>query len=147
MHKDVDTNSNDFQRVYQCCEHFAKLGHQTKIYNKYSDTLKDKEYKLIFNDLKDTKYWGKCPDFSIDGIFYEHEGFDTDNPKNAFKNMIGRGQKQSDRIVIDDCGLTDRYMSHNLNTRIIIDKQKISEVWILKDGKLRMIYPKNTKTP
>lgn len=146
MHKDVDTNSNDYQRVYQCCDYFAKLGHQTKIYNKYSETLNDKEYQLIFNDLKDTIYWGKCPDFSIDGVFYEHEGFETDKPKKAYRNMIGRGQKQSDKIVIDDCGLTDRYMIHNINTRVIVEKQKISEVWVLKDSKLRMIYPKNTKT-
>jgi hypothetical protein len=60
--------------------------------------------------------------------------------------MLNRGLKQSDKVIIEDCGLTDKYMLRNIGTRIFIEKQDISEVWVKKGNELRLLY-KNAKTP
>jgi len=89
-----------------------------------------------------TKYEGKCPDLLIDGKWYEHEGFISDNPKRALKNMLNDGLKQSNRLIIDQPQLTDRYILHNIWKRINIDKQDIEEVWIKNGDEMRCIYKK-----
>lgn len=136
----VSKSSNDYKRVYAAAEYFAKQGKETEILPK---PHKDNPlYKEIFGDLIGTKYKNKCPDFSVDGIFYEHEGFITDNPKNALKKMLNRGLKQSSRIVIDDCEISERYLKNNIRARIK-EGQDINEVWILqKNGELRLVYKK-----
>lgn len=140
IHKDVDTSSNDYQRVYQCCDYFAEKGHTTSILPRFDAPLKNEEYAVIFKELENTKYWGKCPDFKVDSSFYEHEGYTSNNGKKSLKNMFNRGLKQSNKIVIDDCGVTDAYLKRNIETRISVLNQDIKEVWVLKDGKLRQVY-------
>lgn len=49
------------------------------------------EYKEIYSTLAGTKYEGKCPDLNVDGEWYEHEGFVSQNPKRAFRNMLNDG--------------------------------------------------------
>ena len=57
--------------------------------------------------------------------------------------MLNDGLKQSDRLIIDKPDLTDRYMIHSINKRILVDKQHISEVWVgEKDGSIRLLYKK-----
>ena len=59
--------------------------------------------------------------------------------------MLSRGLKQSNKIIIKDCGVTRSFLERNIKNRVFIDKQDIQEVWLLDDkGKLELIY--NAKT-
>lgn len=65
--------------------------------------------------------------------------FTSANPKNAFRNMIAHGLKQSDRIIIDNPGLTQRFMERSISNR-----QDIKEVWLRnEDGTISLLYKKN----
>ena len=98
-------------------------------------------YRNIYESLMGTPYEGKCPDLWIDGVWYEHEGFTSTNPKNAFRNMMNDGLRQSDRLIIDKPELKDAYMKRVIHQRVK-DGQVISEVW-LKEGKnIRILYKK-----
>lgn len=144
IHSLADKNATDYKDVLDCCNHFAKTGNKTEILPKVH--FKSNEYKTVYKDLIGTKYEGKCPDFRVDGKYYELEGFKGNNPKKALKNMLNRGEKQSANIVITDCGVTDSYLVRNIKDRIFNDNKEISEVWNLKDNKLSLVY-KNAKTP
>ncbi len=131
----VDTLSSDYKKVYQCCDHFAKDGAQTQILPKVHKN--DPAYKSFFGDLLGTKYNGKCPDFSVDGKYYELEGFTS--KKNAVRNMLNRGLKQSSRIVIQDTGA-----GHQVIKKTAYHRRKggirIDEVWIQKsDGGIEQV--------
>ena len=110
VHPLVDKSAADFEKIIACCEHFARQGAKTLITPRFSETLTNPDYVLIYASLKDTPYWGKCPDFSVDGVWYEHEGYDetkdlADNKKRVatFCKMLTRGVKQSDKIILEDC--------------------------------------------
>ncbi len=98
-------------------------------------------YDCIYGDLKGTKFYGKCPDMRINGVWYEHEGIVTGWGKHAFSNMLNRGLKQSNHLVIDDCGLTDRWMKKSLYNRIQ-QGQDIKEVWVRAVDGIRLLYKK-----
>ena len=106
------------------------------------------DYDYFYAPLKGTKFYGKCPDIRVKDkkgkiLWYEHEGFTSANPKNAFRNMLNDGLKQSERLIIDSPNLTDRYMIHSINKRVLIDRQQISEIWIREiDGSIRLLYKK-----
>ncbi len=137
IYSTVDKNSGDFKDVLACCESFALSGSQVSILPKIN--AKDPAYREIYRGLIGTPYEGKCPDFSVEGIFYEHEGFTAHNPKSNFSNMLSRGLKQSDKIVVEECGLSDHYMKRIINARIQ-QGVVINEVWIKKDSNLRLFY-------
>lgn len=138
IYSTVNKNGNDYNAVISCCREFALKGKQTVILPQIN--IKDPAYKTIYGDLIGTQYEGKCPDFSVDGIFYEHEGFTTQNPKANLSNMLRRGLKQSARIIIEDCGVTENYLMKNIYARIS-EGSKIEEVLILnKDGSLTRLY-------
>ena len=97
----------------------------------------------------ETQYWGKCPDFDVDGVWYEHEGYDLkkdlSNLKkkaNTFSNMLGRGVKQAARIIVEDCGAGHRYVIRNIFTRINDEHQDIEEVYIRTEAGLQLMYKK-----
>lgn len=135
----VDQLAGDYKKVLKCCDHFARNGHQAEILPKIHKD--DPAYQNFFGDLIGTKYEGKCPDFRIDGIYYELEGFTTKNPqKNALGNMLSRGQNQSSRIVIEDEGSTINHIKRIAYLRKK-DGQIIDEIWrIKKDGRLEQVY-------
>ncbi len=139
IYSTVDRNSNDFNAVSLCCNEFARQGHKTIILPELS--TKNPAYERIYNGLMDTKYEGKCPDFKVDDLYYEHEGFTANNPKKNYRNMMNRGIKQSSRIVIEDSGISERYVFNNVLSRIS-EGQKIDELWLKKDRKLTQIYKK-----
>ena len=58
--------------------------------------------------------------------------------------MLNDGLKQSNRLIIDQPQLTDRYMVHNIWKRIHVDRQDIIEIWIKDGDNLRCIYKKRT---
>jgi hypothetical protein len=86
-----------------------------------------------------TPYYGKCPDLLVDGVWYEHEGYSNVNPKTNFSNMMKRGLRQSNRVIMEDCGLTDGYLKRNVLVRIS-ENQRIREVLVRKGDEIRVIF-------
>ena len=69
----------------------------------------------------------------VEGVWYEHEGYKTDNQKHALKNMLKHGLLQSDRIVIE------RYILDRIKGKVHEGKL-VSEVWIRKGRELVLVY-------
>ena len=137
----VNHDDCDFDKLKQAAEFFAKDGAESLMTPKMSRPAKFK-YECVYSSLVGTKYEGKCPDLCIDGRWYEHEGFVSSNPKNAFRNMMRDGLQQADRIIIDRPNLTDRYMRRSIIGRVERGED-IKEVWIREaDGKLTLLYKK-----
>lgn len=137
----VNRDDNDYQRLMDVARHFAKDGATVVLTPKMTRPPKF-EYDCVYGSLRGTRYEGRCPDIKIGDHWYEHEGFSSDNPKNAFRNMLNHGLKQSDRIIIDKPNLTDAYMKRIIQQRVK-DGQFISEVWLNENGQLRPIYKKS----
>ena len=88
-----------------------------------------------FHRILDCAIWfAKCGKT----VWYEHEGFKHLNPKTNFSNMCKRGFKQSDCIIIENCGLTDGYMLSSLEGQMK-SGIKISEVWIHANNACRLL--------
>ena len=137
----VNQNDNDYNKLYQIAEYFADKGSVVELAPKMSRSSKF-EYESLYYDLIGTKYEGKCPDLKIDGLWYEHEGFVTDNPKTAFRNMLNHGLKQSSRIIINRPNLTDAFMKRIIKQRVK-DGHDIDEVWIMDDNSIIPLYKKS----
>ena len=141
VHEHVSEQESDYQKLMTIALFFAKRAKQVMLTPKLTRFPKF-EYARIYGSLIGTKYEGKCPDMLIDGEWYEHEGFTSDNPKNAFRNMLTHGLKQASRLIIEAPELTDRYMRRIINNRIAT-KQEIDEILILeKSGEIRVLYKK-----
>ena len=137
----VNQNDNDYNKLYQIAEYFADKGSVVELAPKMSRSS-NFEYESLYYDLIGTKYEGKCPDLKIDGLWYEHEGFVTDNPKTAFRNMLNHGLKQSSRIIINRPNLTDAFMKRIIKQRVK-DGHDIDEVWIMDDNSIIPLYKKS----
>lgn len=81
-------------------------------------------------------------DLKINGHWYEHEGFTSSNPKNAFRNMLNDDLKQSDSLIIDRPNLTDAYMKRVIKQRIM-NGHAIKEIWIKEDSGIKILYKKS----
>lgn len=137
----VDRKDSDYPRLMQVAEFFAKDGAYVLLSPKMTRPAKF-DYDCVYGSLKDTPYYGKCPDLKIGDFWYEHEGFTTSNPKRAFSNMVNHGLRQSDRIIIDKPDLTDAYMKRVIHQRIK-DGHLITEVWLKEGQSLRLLYKKS----
>jgi hypothetical protein len=138
VYESVDRNAVDYPKILACCKAFAKQGKQTVILPTVHKN--DPLYKVIYKDLIGTVYEKKCPDFMVDGKFYELEGFTGNKRMRSFRNMITRGCTQSDCLVIEDCGISRRWAEKNIGLRVT-QGAKISEVWILeKDLTLTRLF-------
>ena len=149
VYKFVDRLSNDYNNVFKCCEHFALQGAHTIIYPQFSVTVGNIAYEYIFASLKNTPFWGRCPDFTVNGVWYEHEGYepskDLTDPKKmklTFSNMLARGLKQSDRIIVEDCHFSRFFAKRSIYKRINFEHQNISEIYIRTDAGLELLYKK-----
>lgn len=137
----VNHDDSDFEKLKQVAEFFAKEGAESVLTPKMSRPPKFR-YECVYSSLVGTKYEGKCPDLRIDGIWFEHEGFTSNNPKNAFRNMMRDGLLQSNRIIIDRPDLTERYMRRSIIGRVERGED-IQEVWLREsDGSLTLLYKK-----
>ena len=68
----IDQTTSDFKKIYACCEHFAKKGAKVLITPGFlTETIGNPVYEAIYASLRGTPYWGKCPDFNVDGVWYE----------------------------------------------------------------------------
>ena len=142
VYNTIDRTTEDFRRILSCAKFFAQQGGQVVMPPKLDVPYKNPAYDMIFGTLRGTQYYGKCPDLQVDGVWYEHEGFSGEKPKRSFRNMCNHGLKQSDRIIIEDCGLTDRQMRKSLTERIK-KGTPVEELWIRTTEGLRLYY-KNT---
>ena len=136
----VDENGSDFKKLYQIAEEFSKDGATVEMTPKMSRPKKF-NYDCIYGSLKGTEFYGKCPDLRVDNIWYEHEGVSTGTGKRAFSNMMKRGLEQSDRLIIDECGLSDRWMRRSAVNRVQ-QGSPLKELWVRGSGGLRCIYKK-----
>ena len=142
INRNVNRSDSDFQKLYEIAEHFAALGDEVELTPKMTRPSKFK-YECIYKDLVGTKYEGKCPDLRINGKWYEHEGYITNNPKNAFRNMMRDGLKQCNRLILDRPNLTERFMRRGVFNRIN-NGEDIQEIWLRNpDGTLCLLYKKN----
>ena len=141
VHQLVNSNDNDYDKLVQVADFFAKQGKEARLTPKMSRPQKF-VYQNIYHSLMGTRYEGKCPDLLVDGKWYEHEGFATDNPKRAFRNMLTHGLKQYDRLIIDRPDLTEAYMKRIIYQRVK-DGHGIAEIWIKDGQELRLLYKKS----
>lgn len=138
----TNINEDDFQEIMETAILFSKFESNVKIMPHITKSSKF-EYDSEFGSLKGTPYHGKCPDLLINGNWYEFESFKTSNSKRAFKNMLNRGLKQSDRIIIKKPNnLSDHYMRKNIDFRIK-NGQNITEIWLKESSNLRCFYKKH----
>lgn len=138
--KYVSSSDNDYKKLIQIAEHFALKGSNVILTPKMKRPP-EFEYSKYYKSLIGTKYEGKCPDLNVDGLWYEHEGFLTDNPKRALKNMLNDGLKQASHLILDRPNLTDHYILHNIIVRQK-EGQDIQEVWLRTEDKISLIYKK-----
>ncbi len=137
----VNRDDNDYQRLIDVARYFAKDGATVVLTPKMTRPAKF-DYDCVYGSLRGTRYDGKCPDLKIGELWYEHEGFVTDNPKRALRNMLNDGLRQSDRLIIDKPDLTDSYMKRVIWQRVK-DGHPITEVWLNENGHLRLLYKKS----
>ena len=140
VHQLVSSDDHDYNKPIEIATFFAESGHEVRLTPKMTRPPKFM-YRNIYESLMGTAYEGKCPDLWVDGKWYEHEGFISSKPKNAFRNMMNDGLKQSDRLIIDKPELTDAYMKRVIYQRVK-DGQMISEVWLKEGENIRILYKK-----
>ena len=140
IHRLINRNDSDFDKLNEIATFFARVqGAEVILTLKMSRPSKF-QYECVYGSLVGTKYEDKCPDLLVNGVWYEHEGFKTDNPKRAFSNMMNHGLKQASRIVIDRPALTQRYMLRSIINRINMGAD-IDEVWLReKTGEITCLY-------
>ncbi len=139
IHTDVDKDKADYNDMKQICLQLAKLGHEVRLTPRLH--CKSDEYKKIYAPLIGTKYENKCPDFSVNGVFYEYESFAKPWNKNKVKNMLSHGLKQSSRVVINNTkGCSDRFIRKAIMARVHLPGQQVDEVWIYEKGNVRLFY-------
>ena len=149
VYSTVDRTASDYKNVLACCVYFAQQGAKTLITPRFSETIGNPEYHKIYSSLEGTAYWGKCPDFCVNGIWYEHEGFDVSKDlinrkkqSDTFCYMLRRGIKQSSRLVVEDTGIGHNWAMRIIYNRVHLEKQNIREVYIKTATGLELLYKK-----
>ena len=137
------TEITEIRFILSCAKYFAQQGKHVVMPPKLNVTYKNSVYDTIFGTLRGTPYYGKCPDLIVDGVWYEHEGFTKPNPKSNFSNMLRRGLAQSDRIIIEKCGLSERIMRKSIRDRLA-SGIRIQEI-LMHDGEQITLVFKNTE--
>lgn len=139
VHPDIDKDKADYKEMKRICLQLAKMGHEVRMTPRLH--CKSEEYKQIYGSLIGTKYENKCPDFSVDGIFYEYEGFVKPWNKKKVGHMLSHGLQQSSRVVINNTkGCSDRFIRKAVMARIHLPGQEVNEVWIYEKGNVRLFY-------
>jgi hypothetical protein len=129
----INKGANDYKDLSIVADSFANQGYKAEILPNLHNS--DIFYKYLFEGA----YPNKNPDLKINGNFYEFESWDkkTEWNKNKISNMLKKGLKQSDRIIID---VSKGYYTENYIHKIAMDMidsgTKISEVWILDNNKI-----------
>lgn len=139
VHPDIDKDKADYKDMKRICLQLAKMGHEVRMTPRLH--CKSEEYKQIYGSLIGTKYEKKSPDFSVDGVFYEYEGFVKPWNKKKVGHMLSHGLQQSSRVVINNTkGCSDRFIRKAVMARIHLPGQEVNEVWIYEKGNVRLFY-------
>lgn len=132
----VNKAENDYNDLVMIAKNFAKEGQKVEILPKIH--FKNELYQKIFKGAYDKK----CPDLNIGNSFYEFESFVGDWNKNKISNMLRKGLKQSNKIIIDIRGgyATDNFIN-KIAADMIKHNVKISEIWVLENNlKARKVF-------
>ena len=140
VHRLVSRDDSDFNSLFAIARFFAQEGRHVVLSPKMTRPPLFM-YSKIYGSLEGTPYEGKCPDLLIDGLWYEYEGFITNNPKRAFSNMVNHGMSQSNRLILESPSLTSAYMKRVINQRIR-DGHKILEVLLWDGQTIKTLYKK-----
>lgn len=139
IHSNVEKSKSDYKDMKRICLQLAKMGHKVRMTPRLH--YRSEEYKRIYASLLGTKYERKCPDFSVDGVFYEYEGFTRPWNKKKVRNMLSHGLQQSSRVVINNTkGCSDRFIRKAIMARIHLPAQEVNEVWVYEKGNVRLFY-------
>lgn len=133
----LDRTGSDYKDILAIANCLAKSGHEVRIL--HAVHYKDPLYREVFGELIGTRYYRKCPDLLVDGNYVEYESYKSDQPKNAFRNMLHNGLAQSDMIIIRNCNLTDGYMSQQIRGQIQ-NSVPVSKVWLFNGKTLRLLF-------
>ena len=134
----TDRESKDYKRIHSAATAFARQGRRCDILPRFDSPKNCHSYEQVYQGIH-PDYYGKCPDLAIDGLFYEHEGYTTNDHKKAIKNMLKHGLEQSDRIIIEKVNLADRYIIERIKGKIN-EGCKVTEVWVHENGTVRLLY-------
>jgi hypothetical protein len=134
---------SDHKDLVSISRFFAQNGDEVKITTPIH--YKDKKYREVFGGLIGTRYERKCPDFIINGMYYEYESYEPPFNKEKISNMISNGLRQSSNIIINNNkGASDRYIRRNIIQRV--NKRNfrfdIDKVWLYEKGTVRLLYKK-----
>ena len=102
-------------------------------------------YDEIYGSLKGTKFYGKCPDLLIDGRWFEHEGFVTNNQKRAWNNMLKHGSLQAKNLILEKPDLNGTWLQRSLFSHIS-NGLDIEELWLKKEDTLTLFYKKKIES-
>lgn len=133
----LEAVGSDYYDIIAIAEYLAKIGHEVKVL--HAVHYKDPIYREVFGELIGTRYYRKCPDLLVDGEFVEYESYNTNQPKNAFRNMLHNGLSQSDSIIIRQCNLNDGYMLRTIKG-YIQNGYSITSIQIFDGHYLRLLY-------
>ena len=143
IHGAVDRRKPDYHDIVAVAQSFAKAGHKVEITPAVH--FKSEDYSRIYGALIGTRYERKCPDFRVDGVFYEYEGFARPWSKKKVGRMLSHGLEQSPCVVINNTkGCSDRFIRKQVMARIKLPGQDVQEVWIYEKGKTRLFYKDRT---
>lgn len=132
----VNQQATDYKDLVLVAKSFASEGKVVELLPEVH--FKNELYPILFNGA----YKNKCPDLLIGESFFEFESYVGPWNKNKISNMLRKGLKQSDKVIID---IRDGYATGNFIKKIADDmlkhKIKISEVWVLEDNsKVRRVF-------
>ena len=133
----IDSSESDYNDILAVADCLAKDGHEVKVL--HAVHYKDPIYRTVFGELIGTKYYRKCPDLLVDGNFVEYESYKSDQPKNAFRNMLHNGLAQSDSVIFRHCNLTDGYMLQQVQGKIN-SGIPVTRLWIYDGLGVRLLY-------
>ena len=139
-HTLFDKSVHDAKDIQGIANMLAKDG-KTVMINPTKLHYKDKLYNEVYKGLKDTHYYGKNPDLTIDGKFYEYESFETKNfqPK-KIAAMLKHGAKQSDRIIINNKpNVGEGYIKWKIDEKVR-EGFYFKEVWTWNGKELVQVY-------
>lgn len=143
-HVDVETDKHDYQNVVDVCKTFVRQGKSCIMTPKLNGVEKNPNYPAIYGDLIGTEFEKSCPDIRIGEHWYEHEGYDVlreGQNKDKFSSLLSRGLKQSNRVILEDCKVTDHWAIEKCIRPHLLRGRDIEEVWIHSGkGRLRLLW-------
>ncbi len=143
IHNEVNKKSSDYKDLITIANQFAKKGSKVELTPRIH--FKDPEYNVIYKSLKNTRYYRKCPDLKIDGVFYEYENFIPPFKYKKIGSMITHGVKQSNNIIIKNTNGASLRGVKRMIERRLRDKSftyELSRVYIYEKGKILSVYEK-----